>query len=235
MDLSHLGLSLARYIFSALLACGVPCVCVCVHAIVIALAFLPAVFGLGPATFSGLPFEWLALFCVFAHCLPNDFACCCSCLLPVVASCLFLFISLYFFFFFFLLYPKTLFVALVVFVYHFWVNRAEFRAVYWTVKTMGKPSSKYCQLPATSSSSSSSSVYRLHHLPAPTPTPVPVSRGFCFVSQFVSHFNKFLVLVLFLFLFFSCTFHKFWLQSILLCNPPLTDWLWGLIITIAIN
>lgn len=196
------------------------CVRVCVRclcAIVIALAFLPAVFGLGPATFSGLPFEWLALFCVFAHCLPNDFACCCSCLLPVVASgCHLLLVSLYFFIFF-LLHPKTLFVALVVFVvYHFWVNRAEFRAVYWTVKTMGKPGQA-----AAASTASFQLQLRLPRLRS-TPTPVPVSRGFCFVSQFFHHFNKFLFLVLFFFLVFSCTFHKFWLQSILLCNP---DWL----------
>lgn len=106
MDLSHLGLSLARYVFSAMLACGVSCVydCVCVRclcAIVIALAFLPAVFGLGPATFSGLPFEWLALFVfLLIVCLMilHAVALVCCLLLPVVAiCCLFLFISLFFF------------------------------------------------------------------------------------------------------------------------------------------
>lgn len=200
------------------------CVRVCVRclcAIVIALAFLPAVFGLGPATFSGLPFEWLALFCVFAHCLPNDFACCCSCLLPFVA-CFSLFL------YFFLLHPKTLFVALVVFVvYHFWVNRAEFRAVYWTVKTMGKPSQ------AAAASTASFQLQLQLRLPRlrSTPTPVPVSRGFCFVSQFFHHFNKFLFLVLFFFVYLS----QVLIAKYFIMQSRLTDWLWGLIITIAIN
>lgn len=135
-------------------------------------------------------------------------------LLSVACCCLFLFISL----FFFLLHPKTLFVALVVFVvYHFWVNRAEFRAVYWTVKTMGKPSQA-----AAASTASFQLQLRLPRLRS-TPTPVPVSRGFCFVSQFFHHFNKFLFLVFVFFSFFRVPFTSFDCKVFYYAIP--TDWL----------
>lgn len=135
------------------------------------------------------------------------------------------------FLYFFLLHPKTLFVALVVFVvYHFWVNRAEFRAVYWTVKTMGKPSQ------AAAASTASFQLQLQLRLPRlrSTPTTVPVSRGFCFVSQFFLHFNKFLFLVLFFFSFFVYL-SQVLIAKYFIMQSRLTDWLWGLIITIAIN
>lgn len=90
-----------------------------------------------------LPFEWLP---VFAHCLLNDF-----CMLAFFLWTLFYYFCYYFSWF----YRQFSAVFCLVCVL-FWVNRAEFRAVYWTVTETAFNSNSNSNSSSNSSSSSSS-------------------------------------------------------------------------------